>query len=135
MNKRITLPRTLALILGTTLVCGAETGLAFNMGNMMNPSQWMGGKNDRDDYDGGPQGGPGYGYGGPGGGYGGPYGYGGPEGGYGGPYGYGGPEGDGSPAGYGAPTGYGSPPVDAGEQSEINALRERVRVLEGAGGH
>ena len=122
MNKRITLPRTLALILGTTLVCGAETGLAFNMGNMMNPSQWMGGKNDRDDYDGGPQGGPGYGYGEP-------------VGRYGGPYGYGGPGGYGSPAGYGAPTGYGSPPVDAGEQSEINALRERVRVLEGAGGH
>jgi len=145
----MTLPRTSALILGTILTCGAEISLAFDMGNMMNPSKWMGSKSNRDNYDDGPQGGPGYGYGGPGGAYGGPgygyrgpggayggpgYGYRGPGGGYSGPvYGYGIPGGYGGPAGYAAPTGYGSPRAGAAEQSEIDALKERVRVLEGAG--
>ena len=73
---------------------------AFDMGNMMNPSKWVGGDKDRDRYDDdyydyGPP--PGYGYGGPGYGYGAP-GY----GGYGAP-GYG---------GYGMPGygGYGAGP-------------------------
>ena len=80
---------------------------AFDMGNMMNPSKWVGGNNHRDRYDDdyydyGPP--PGYGYGGYGapgyGGYGAP-GY----GGYGAP-GYGTP----GYGGYGAP-GYGADPL------------------------
>jgi hypothetical protein len=86
---------------------------AFDMGNMMNPSKWVGGNNDRDRYDDdyydyGPP--PGYGYGAPGyGGYGAP-GY----GGYGAP-GYGG---YGAPGygGYGAP-GYGGDPAMQGLQA------------------
>ncbi len=100
----------LALIVGSTLAGTLSTGFAFDMGNMMDPSQWMGGGGDRDDYDDGPWGGPGYGYGGPGG-FGGPaYGYGGPET-YGVPgYGYSGPGAYGSPGyGYGGPGPYGSP--------------------------
>jgi hypothetical protein len=84
----------------------AGTAQAFNLGNMMNPSKWMGSNSDdnynRRDY-------PGYGYGGPGWGYPG-YGYGGPGWGYPG-YGYGAP-GWGYP-GYGAP-GYGYPGYGAG---------------------
>jgi len=89
---------------------------AFDMGNMMNPSKWMGGKKDRDRYDDdyyeddfyGPP--PGYGYGGYGyPGYGG-YGYPG-YGGYGAP-GYGG---YGLP-GYGGP-GYGGDPATRGLQT------------------
>ena len=86
---------------------------AFDMGNMMNPSKWMGGKKDKDRYDDdyyeddfyGPP--PGYGYGAPGYGYGAPgLGYGAPGyGGYGAP-GYG---------GYGAP-GYGADPALRGLQ-------------------
>jgi hypothetical protein len=79
---------------------------AFDMGNMMNPSKWVGKDKKRDRYDDdyydyGPP--PGYGYGAPGYGYGAPgYGYGAPGyGGYGAP-GYG---------GYGAP-GYGGYGVD-----------------------
>jgi len=94
---------------------------AFDMGNMMNPSKWMGGKKDRDRYDDdyydyGPP--PGYGYGGPGYGYGGP-GYGGP--GYGGPgyggpgYGYGG-QGYGAPGYGGAPAGGAQPGYSSGSQ-------------------
>lgn len=165
MTNSKALRRSLALILGGTLTCALNTGFAFNMGNMMNPSKWMGGGGNRNsDYDEGPWGGPGYGYGGPGyGGYGGPGygGYGGPGyGGYGGP-GYGGPGGYGAPGyGYGggypggydagAPGAYGvSSPVPApttsmpiygtpsaastGGQSELEQLRERVRMLEGAG--
>jgi len=70
---------------------------AFNVGNMMNPSQWMGGNNSRDrggEY----YGGPGYG-GGPD--YGGPPGYGGgPDYGGGPGYGYGGAPGYGPGPGY-----------------------------------
>ncbi|MEA3273723.1 MAG: hypothetical protein U9Q81_00160 [Pseudomonadota bacterium] len=109
MTSQMIMRRAATLILGTTLVAGAGTSFAFDMGNMMNPSKWMGGGNDRDDYydDYDRWGGPGYGYGGPGYGYGGPgYGYGGPGYGYGGPgYGYGGPG-----YGYGGPGyGYGGP--------------------------
>lgn len=120
MTNSKALRRSLALILGGTLTCALNTGFAFNMGNMMNPSKWMGGDRGRD-YDDGPRGGgPGYGYGGPGGygggpGYGmsGPGGYGGDPGyGMGGPGGYGGGPGYGmgGPGGYGAgPEAYGSP--------------------------
>jgi hypothetical protein len=89
----------------------ASTANAFDMGNMMNPSKWMGGNknSDRyDDYGGGPGG---YG-GGPGGYGGGPGGYGGGPGGYGGAPGYGGVPGyGGGPGGYGGgPGGYGGGP-------------------------
>jgi len=95
-----------SLFLASSLLL-AMPAQAFDMGNMMNPSKWVGGNNDRDRYDDddyydyGPP--PGYGgYGGPGyGGYGAP-GY----GGYGGP-GYG---------GYGAP-GYGGGPASQGLQA------------------
>ena len=110
---------------------------AFNFGDMMNPSRWMGGGRNRDRYDD-------YGdYGGPWGGgpYGGPWG-GGPWGG-GGPYGgpYGGYGGYGAP-GFGAP-GYGAPlaapaPVapaapaqsSSSNQGEIDALKRRIEELE-----
>ena len=82
-------------ILGTSLAY-SPVSQAFDFGNMMNPSKWMGGGRDRYDddyYDDGPYGGS---YGGP---YGGPYGR--PYGGYGpGPYG-GGPYAP--PGPYGAP--------------------------------
>jgi hypothetical protein len=135
------------VIVGVSLLL-ASPAHAFNIGNMMNPSKWMGGNSDRDRYDdyyGGPgygYGGPGYGYGGPGYGYGGPgYGYGGPGYGYGGPgYGYGGPGyGYGGPGyggyGYGAP-GYGGvseygPPGTNPNDAEIDRLKERLRQLEG----
>jgi hypothetical protein len=125
---------------------------AFDMGNMMNPSKWMGNNNDDDEYYddyyggpgygyGGPGYGPGYGYGGPG--YGGPgYGYGDPGYGYGGPgYGYGGPGYGGDPAYGGAPAygvtpGYGSAPGYSAQgaeprEAEIRRLKERLRQLEG----
>jgi hypothetical protein len=108
---------------------------ALDMGNMMNPSKWMGGNNDRyDDY----YDEPGYGYGGPGYGYGGPgYGYGGPGYGYGGPgYGYGGPGyGYGGPGYYGGYPGYGVSPTvvvpgGGSSDSEIQQLKDRIRQLE-----
>jgi hypothetical protein len=154
MNHRIVLRRTLSLFLGAIMSSGMGTSFAFDIGNMMNPSKWMGGGRDRDRYDDGPWGGPGYGYGGPGYGYGGPgygyggpgygyggpgYGYGGPGYGYGGPgYGYGGPGyGYAAPGAYGAPAGQGVPPAPVGEakQRELDALRERIRVLEGGEVH
>lgn len=118
MSKRVVLQRTLTLVLGCTMMGGAGVSVAFDMGNMMNPSKWMGGGNDRDDYYDRGYGygrgyGPGYGYGGPGYGYGGPgYGYGAPGYGYGGPgYGYGAPA-----YGYGAPGyGYGAPAGQAAQ--------------------
>jgi hypothetical protein len=127
----------------------ANTAYAFDMGNMMNPSKWMGGNNDHDRYDdyGGPGYGyggyPGYGYGGPGyGGYGGPgYGYGGYPGygGYGGPgYGYGGYPGYGGYGGGGYPGygGYGGTsavvvPGGGSSNAEIDQLKDRIRQLEG----
>ena len=135
-------------ILAVACFLSVSTAHAFNLGNVMNPSKWMGGKNDDDYYDDYP-GGPGYGpppgyYGGPG--YGGPGGYGPP--GYGGPGGYGAPgygaPGMGAPAdgpqGYGAP-GVGAPGVGAPAYSapaatsghdaaEIARLKERIRALE-----
>jgi hypothetical protein len=109
----------------------ASSANAFDMGNMMNPSKWMGGNKDKDRYDDyGP--GPGYGYGGgPGYGYGpGPgYGYGGGPGyGYGpGPgYGYGGGPG----YGYGGNPAYSAPGAGSND-AEIMRLRERLRQLEG----
>jgi hypothetical protein len=98
----------------------AGTAQAFNLGNMMNPSKWMGSNNRDDDYYN--RGYPGYGYGGPGwGGYPG-YGYGGPGwGGYPG-YGYGAP-GWGYP-GYGAP-GYGYPGYGAGASPAQGGSNQR----------
>ena len=97
-----------AVALGLGSLILADSALAMNFGDMMNPSKWMGGGN-RDRYS-GYGGGPSYGYGGPGGWGGGPgYGYGGPGGWGGGPgYGYGGPGGwGGGPGyGYGGPGGY-----------------------------
>ena len=43
MNHHLSLQRTLAVVLGGSLMCAAGAGLAFDMGNMMNPSQGMGG--------------------------------------------------------------------------------------------
>ena len=128
-----------SVMMGAAGVLLAHSAWAFDMGNMMNPSKWMGGKNDRYDddyyYDG-----PGYGYPGgpPGYGYGGPpgYGYGGPPGyGYGGgPYGYGGAPGygyGGAPGyGYGGAPGYGAESFQD-RDAEILQLKRRVRELEG----
>jgi len=137
----------------------ANTAHAFDMGNMMNPSKWMGGGNKDDDryddyygepgygpgpgyggYGGGPGyggygGGPGYGGygGGPGyGGYGGGPGYGGYGGapGYGAAPGYGGAPGYGAAPGYGGASAYGAPGSEANE-AEIMRLKERIRQLEG----
>jgi hypothetical protein len=85
----------------------SSTSHAFNFGNMMNPSKWMGNNRDDDYYDRRDYPGYGYGYGGPGWGYPG-YGYGGPGWGYPG-YGYGAPGWGGYP-GYG----YGAPPYGTG---------------------
>jgi hypothetical protein len=52
MTNSKALRRSLALILGGTLTCALNTGFAFNMGNMMNPSKWMGGDRGRDYDDG-----------------------------------------------------------------------------------
>jgi hypothetical protein len=108
---------------------------AFNMGNMMNPSKWMKGNNNDDDYYDDRYGGPGYpppgyGYGAPGyGGYGAPGygGYGAPGyGGYGAP-GYGG---YGAP-GYGGAPAYNAPQIGSSpDTGEISRLKERIRVLE-----
>jgi hypothetical protein len=131
----------------------ANSAYAFDMGNMMNPSKWMGGNKDKDRYDDyydgpgyGYGGAPGYGYGGdPGYGYGGApgYGYGGAPGyGYGGVpgYGYGGAPGygyGGAPGydygtvpGYGGAPTYGTPGAGSNE-AEIQRLKERLRQLEG----
>ena len=80
---------------------------ALDMGNMMNPSKWMGGNNDRyDDY----YDEPGYGYGGPGYGYGGPVYY----------FGY--------PWYSVSPTVVG--PGGGSSDSEIQQLKDRIRQLE-----
>jgi hypothetical protein len=84
----------------------AGTAHAFDMGNMVNPSRWMGGNSNSDrynDYGGGP------GYGG----------YGGGPGGYGGAPGY-----------SGAPT-YGAPAAgSASDAAEIERLKARIKKLE-----
>ena len=121
MTNKLTICSSVLLATGLLL---AGTASAFDMGNMMNPSKWMGGNNDDDDYyyddySGGPGGypPPGYGYPGPGyGGYGAP-GYGAPGGGYGAP-------------GYGAPGGGYGAPAYGGESAEISRLKERIRMLE-----
>jgi hypothetical protein len=103
----------------------ASTAHAFDMGNMMNPSKWMGGNKNSDRYD--DYGGPG-GYGGGPGGYGGgPGGYGGGPGGYGGgPGGYGG-----GPGGYGGAPGYVAPASGtASDAAEIERLKARIKKLE-----
>jgi hypothetical protein len=115
----------------------ASTAYAFDMGNMMNPSKWMGGNKDNDRYD---DYGRGYGYGGPGYGYGGPgYGYGGYPGGYGyggyPGYGYGGYPGGYGYGGYPGGYGYGGTPAvvvpGGGSNTEIEQLKDRIRQLEG----
>jgi hypothetical protein len=130
-----------SVLLATGLLF-AGTASAFDMGNMMNPSKWMGGNDDDDyyyddyyDYPPPPgYGAPGYGYGAPG--YGGPdYGYGAP--GYGGPgpgYGAPGPGGYGGGApGYGAGPAYSAPQGgSSAESTEILRLKERIRALEDA---
>jgi hypothetical protein len=126
MTKQVLLRRALVAILASAAASTSVPSSAFNFGDMMNPSRWMGGGRDRDyGYDDGPWGGPGYGYGyGPG--YGVPgYGY----GGYPGYYGYG------APGLYGAPPvatpTYSAPPSGAtSEQSELEQLRKRVQELE-----
>jgi len=110
----------------------ANPAAAFDMGNMMNPSKWMGGgDNDRDRYD-DYYDGPGYGYGGgPGYGYGGGPGYG--YGGYGGAPGYGGyggAPGYGYGGGYGGAPGYGAAGTGS-KEAEIQQLKDRLRQLEG----
>ena len=134
----------------------AGTAHAMDMGNMMNPSKWMGGNKNSDRYDdyggpGGYGGGPG-GYGGGPGGYGGAPGYGGGPGGYGGgpggyggapgygggPGGYGGgPGGYGGAPGYGGGSGYGGAPGyiapasgTASDAAEIEQLKARIKKLE-----
>ena len=101
----------------------ASTASAFDMGNMMNPSKWMGGGNKHDRYD-DYYDGPGYGYGG------------GP--GYGSGYGYGGAPGYGGMPGYGTAPAYGSAPAAAApeadeQKKEIEQLKERIRKLEQGG--
>jgi hypothetical protein len=110
------------LITATSLLLASPVQ-AFDMGNMMNPSKWTGGKNKRDRYDDyrGGYDGPGYGYGGgPGYGYGGGPGYGGAPG-YGGGPGY----------GYGGTPGYGGGPGAGSNEAEIRQLKERLNRLEG----
>jgi len=133
-NKRI-IYSVMSVAAGLLL---ANPACAFDMGDMMNPSKWTGGNNDRDryydDYGPGygyPGGYPGYGYGGyPGYGYGGApgYGYGGYPG-YGGEpgYGYGGDPGYGGGPGYGGA--YGAPGTESRE-AEIKRLKSRLRQLE-----
>jgi hypothetical protein len=105
----------------------ANSVYAMDMGNMMNPSKWMGGNSNRDRYDDdydrrGYDRAPGYGYGGAPG-----YGGGAPGYGYGGAPGYGG----GSPGyGYGGAPAYEAPKTESNE-AEIMRLKERIRQLEG----
>nr|WP_207168492.1 hypothetical protein [Thiocystis violacea] len=127
----------LTLTAATTLAVYAPVSQAFNFGNMMNPSRWMGNNNnDRydDRYDEPYMGGP-YG-GGP---YGSPYGGYGYPGAYGAPYGmpYGMPGFGATPGGYGTPA-YGAPMAApaAPQQSapsgttEVEALKRRIEELE-----
>ena len=82
----------------------ASTAHAFDMGNMMNPSNWMGGNKNSDRYDD----------------YGGPGGYGGAPGGYGG-----------GPGGYGGAPGYIAPASGtASDAAEIEQLKARIKKLE-----
>ncbi|MDH3561063.1 MAG: hypothetical protein OEN52_08955 [Gammaproteobacteria bacterium] len=139
--------RTVSGILMAAGLLLAYPAVAVDFGNMMNPSKWMGGNKDNDDYVGPPPGygyggEPGYGYGGAPGGYGGapggyggaPGGYGGAPGGYGGaPGGYGGAPGGygGAPGGYGGAPAYGAPAADP-DAAEIERLKQRIKKLEEA---
>ena len=114
---------TLSVFFVATSLLLANSAYAMDMGNMMNPSKWMGGNNDNDRYD-DYRGGPGYGY--PG--YGPGYGYGGAPG-YGPGYGYGGEPGYGAEPGYGGASAYGAPAT--GSNEEVMRLKERIRQLEG----
>ncbi len=109
--------------LATVLMAHAPLSEAFNFGNMMNPSRWMGSDRYDNRYDDPYWGGPPYGGG---------YGY---PGVYGSPYGvpYAAPGFGGVPApGYGAP-GYGAVPAPAQgsrDSSEVEALKRRIEELE-----
>jgi hypothetical protein len=116
----------LALIATLGLATAAPVQ-AFNMGNMMNPSKWMGGNTNQDD---GPP--PGYGQGyGPQSGY-----YGQPGGpGYGGAPGYGGNPGYSGSGAY--PQGYAPVPAagptgsaELTTEERILRLEQRVQMLE-----
>jgi len=67
-----TIPRrSLVVAIGVAVLGTAAPSIAFNFGDMMNPSRWMGGSRNHGNgngngYDDGPCGGPGYGYGAPG---------------------------------------------------------------------
>ena len=128
------------VIIVTVSLLLANSAYAFDMGNMMSPSKWMGNKDkDNDRYDdyyeepgyGYPGGPPGYGYGGapgyapPGYGYGGAPGYGAAPG-----YGYGGAPGYGAAPGYGGAPAYGAPATGSND-AEMMRLKERIRQLEG----
>jgi hypothetical protein len=127
----------LTAVIATASVLLAGTAQAFNMGNMMNPSKWMGGNSNSDRYDdyyggpGGYGGGPGYYGGGPGGYGGGPGYYGGGPGGYGGAPGYnGGAPNYGVPAAGGIP-GNSIPASGSGSDvAEIEQLKQRLKKLE-----
>jgi len=133
MNTRMVVRRALALSLGGTLMGGAGLGFALDMGNMMNPSKWMGGNRDRGYEGGAPWGGPGSGDPGA---YRGPYGPAGPAPYYGaGPYG-GAPYGAGPlgiPGGYAPLGGYGQAvPVPAAPPAPVPSVDQalRIRALE-----
>ena len=109
MKNPVTKYRGIIVLIGLLL---ASTSHAFDMGNMMNPSKWMGSNNRDDDY----YDHRGYGYGGPG------------WGGYPG-YGYGAPGWGGYPGGgYGAPgygyQGYGYQGYGGGNSQGNSAPRE-----------
>ena len=118
MKNHIAKYRGIYVMIGLLL---ANTAHAFDMGNMMNPSKWMGSNKD-DDYDR-----RGYGYGGPGWGYPG-YGYG--WGGYPGYGGWGGYPGYGwgYPA-YTAPVAPTAPGYTSGSWSSWEAARLRNRAI------
>jgi len=152
MQTKTTISRGIIIAVGLLF---ASAGYAFDMGNVMNPSKWMGGGRDRDRYDDydrgyGYPGGPGYGYGAPGYGpapyYGGPpgagYGYGAPGYGavpgygygaapaYGVAPGYGGAPGNSGAPAYGGAPNYGGASSGADTAEQIERLQERIRVLE-----
>ena len=54
MKNGVILRRTLAMILASAMTCGVGIGSAFDMGNMMNPSEWMGGNSGPYGYRSGP---------------------------------------------------------------------------------
>jgi hypothetical protein len=120
--------KAIVLVAAAMLTAGSGIASAFDFGNMMNPSRWMGG-NRGDDYYGDGSGGPGYGYGAPGYGYGAPgYGYA-PR--YGAPpYGAPGYGVAGSAPAYTAPA-QSNAPSDTSAQ-EIKELKQRIQELEAA---